>query len=145
MEDWTAIRALRACAVSIKAIARQLGISRNTVRRALRGDDPPDMNEAVKPPSRRSTLFVSEGPKARPWSTVGTLIHVGWLPHVIPPSEVLPRTMCARISWHIGDTRIPSFREQAFRPNPPRIRLDRLSTTHRCEERSQGRSAGRTK
>ncbi|WP_157935348.1 IS21 family transposase [Kyrpidia spormannii] len=53
IEDWTAIRALHARGVSIKAIARQLGISRNTVRRALRGDDPPKY--VRKKPSARAT------------------------------------------------------------------------------------------
>lgn len=42
VEDWAEIRRLhRAEGMGIKAIARQLGIARNTVRAALRSDDPP--------------------------------------------------------------------------------------------------------
>ena len=42
MEDWAEIRRLhRAEGMPIKAIARRLGISRNTVRRALAADGPP--------------------------------------------------------------------------------------------------------
>lgn len=42
MEDWAEIRRLhRAEQVPIKAIARKLGISKNTVRRALRASEPP--------------------------------------------------------------------------------------------------------
>jgi DNA-binding CsgD family transcriptional regulator len=38
MEDWVTIRCLRAKGQSIKKIAKLLKISRNSVRRALRGD-----------------------------------------------------------------------------------------------------------
>ncbi len=42
MEDWAEIRRLhRAEGMGIKAIARRLGIARNTVREALRSDGPP--------------------------------------------------------------------------------------------------------
>ena len=41
MEAWTAIRYLHAQGKSIRAIARELGLSRNTVRTALRKDAPP--------------------------------------------------------------------------------------------------------
>ena len=42
MEDWAEIRRLhRRDGVPIKVIARSMGISKNTVRRALRGDRPP--------------------------------------------------------------------------------------------------------
>jgi transposase len=42
VEDWAEIRRLhRAEGVSIKEIARRLGVARNTVRSALRADDPP--------------------------------------------------------------------------------------------------------
>lgn len=42
MEDWAEIRRLhRAEGMPIKAIARQLGIARNTVRRALAAEEPP--------------------------------------------------------------------------------------------------------
>ena len=42
VEDWAEIRRLnRAERLGIKAIARRLGIARNTVRAALRSDAPP--------------------------------------------------------------------------------------------------------
>jgi transposase len=42
VEDWAEIRRLhRAEGLSIKAIVRRLGVSRNTVREALRSDEPP--------------------------------------------------------------------------------------------------------
>ncbi len=42
MEDWAEIRRLnRAERMGIKAIARRLGLARNTVRGALRSDTPP--------------------------------------------------------------------------------------------------------
>ena len=42
MEDWAEIRRLhRAENMGVKAIARHLGIARNTVRAALRSDAPP--------------------------------------------------------------------------------------------------------
>ena len=49
MEDWAEIRRLhRAENVPIKAIARQLGIARNTVRAALASDTPPKYQRAGK-------------------------------------------------------------------------------------------------
>ena len=41
VEAWTTIRYLHAQGQSIRAIAKELSLSRNTVRTALRGDDPP--------------------------------------------------------------------------------------------------------
>jgi transposase len=42
LEDWAEIRRLhRAEKMPIKAIARMLGVSKNTVRRALRASEPP--------------------------------------------------------------------------------------------------------
>lgn len=49
MEDWAEIRRLhRAEGVPIKAIARRLGIARNTVRAALASDEPPRYQRAGK-------------------------------------------------------------------------------------------------
>jgi transposase len=47
VEDWAEIRRLhRAEGLSIKAIARRLGLARNTVRDALRSDEPPRYERA---------------------------------------------------------------------------------------------------
>ncbi|GAA3685062.1 hypothetical protein GCM10022267_84820 [Lentzea roselyniae] len=49
VEDWAEIRCLRrAEGMPIKAIVRQLGISRNTVRRALAADAPPRYQRPAK-------------------------------------------------------------------------------------------------
>jgi transposase len=49
VEDWAEIRRLhRAEGMPIRAIARQLGVGRNTVRRALAADGPPKYRRAVK-------------------------------------------------------------------------------------------------
>ncbi|MBE0433610.1 IS21 family transposase [candidate division WOR-3 bacterium] len=45
MDEWFTIKTLKAKGVSIKKIARQLGLSRNTVRRYLRGEGPPRYNK----------------------------------------------------------------------------------------------------
>ena len=50
MEDWAEIRRLhRAEGVSISEVARQLGISRSTVRAALASDRPPEYERAAQP------------------------------------------------------------------------------------------------
>jgi len=41
VEAWTTIRYLHAQGTPIRAICRELGVSRKAVRRALRGDEPP--------------------------------------------------------------------------------------------------------
>ena len=49
VEDWAEIRRLhRAEGLSIKAIARRTGLSRNTVRAALRADEPPQYRRPAK-------------------------------------------------------------------------------------------------
>jgi transposase len=49
VEDWAEIRRLhRAEGMPIKAIARQLGVGRNTVRRALAAESPPKYQRATK-------------------------------------------------------------------------------------------------
>jgi IS30 family transposase len=49
VEDWAEIRRLhRAEGLGIKAIARRLGVARNTVRDALRSDGPPRYARAGK-------------------------------------------------------------------------------------------------
>ena len=49
MEAWTTIRYLHAQGTPIRAICRELGVSRNTVRQALRGDSPAKYERPPKP------------------------------------------------------------------------------------------------
>ena len=49
MEDWAEIRRLhRAEGMPIKAIARRMGISKNTVKRALAAEEPPKYQRASR-------------------------------------------------------------------------------------------------
>ena len=49
MEDWAEIRRLRrAEGMAIQAIARRLGVARNTVKKALASDRPPQYRRAVR-------------------------------------------------------------------------------------------------
>ena len=49
MEAWTTIRYLHAQGTPIRAICRELGVFRNTVRQALRGDSPAKYERPPKP------------------------------------------------------------------------------------------------
>ena len=49
MEAWTTIRYLHAEGTPIRAICRELGVSRNTVRQALRGESPPKYERPPRP------------------------------------------------------------------------------------------------
>jgi transposase len=49
VEAWTTIRYLHAQGQSIRAIARELGVSRNTVRKALHGDGPRHYSRPKRP------------------------------------------------------------------------------------------------
>ena len=50
VEDWAEIRRLyRAEGLSIKEIVRRLGVSRNTVRAAVRSDSPPEFKRQPRP------------------------------------------------------------------------------------------------
>lgn len=52
LEEWVDIVSLHKQGISIKAIARRLGLSRNTVRAALRRDGPPERTPQGRPPSK---------------------------------------------------------------------------------------------
>lgn len=81
MEDWAEIRRLhRAEGMPIKAIVRQLGVSRNTVRRALAAEGPPRYQR----PARGSIVDAVE-PQVRQllaqWPTMPTTViaeRIGW-------------------------------------------------------------------
>lgn len=49
MDTWTTIRYLRAQGESIRSIARRVHVARNTVRAALRDDNPPTYSRAPRP------------------------------------------------------------------------------------------------
>lgn len=49
VEAWTTIRYLKAQGLGTRTIAKELGISRNTVRRALKGDSPPRYRRPRRP------------------------------------------------------------------------------------------------
>ncbi|QBQ54426.1 IS21 family transposase [Nitrosococcus wardiae] len=48
LEGWMEIRILHRQGLGIRAIARRLGVSRNTVRKALRGEEPPRYRRRVR-------------------------------------------------------------------------------------------------
>lgn len=81
MEDWAEIRRLhRSEGLPIKVIARQLGIGRNTVRRALRAEGPPDRSRAP-----RGSLVDEFEPQIREllslWPTMPATViaqRIGW-------------------------------------------------------------------
>jgi transposase len=52
LEEWVDIMALHRQGVPIKEIARQVGVSRNTVKRALRREGPPARTPQRRPPSK---------------------------------------------------------------------------------------------
>ena len=95
VEDWAEIRRLhRAKGMEIRAIARRLGVARNTVRDALRSDEPPRYVRA----------------KQARWSVDPEIQRLlGEFPE-------MPATVIAeRIGWNRGVT-IPSDRVPDLRP-----------------------------
>ncbi len=78
MDVWAEVRRLhRSERVTIKQIARDLGIGRNTVRRALRGEEPPDRHRGprgskVDPFVPQIRALLAEHPKM-PASVTATL------------------------------------------------------------------------
>lgn len=63
MEDWAEIRRLhRAEQMQVRAIARHLGISKNTVKRALASDRPPKCERPAKG-SVVDAVEVEDGPR----------------------------------------------------------------------------------
>jgi len=60
VEKWTVVRYLHAQGLSQRAIAKKLGISRNTVRRALETDEPPKYVRASEAISKKLQPFVDD-------------------------------------------------------------------------------------
>lgn len=104
VEDWAEIRRLhRAEGVSIKALARRFGLSRNTIRSALRSDDPPRYVRRAMP----SALDVVE-PDIR---------------RLLRATPHMPATVVAeRIGWERGLTilreRVRELRPLYLPPDP---------------------------
>jgi hypothetical protein len=98
VEDWAEVRRLhRAEGMPIKAIARQLGIGRNTVRRALAADGPPCYQRPAK-----GSAVVLGGVCGWGWCVAwgwfgdraGGVVRIGWVRiGVIAPGAVRPGTM----------------------------------------------------
>lgn len=104
MEDWAEIRRLRrAEGMAIKAIVRRLGVSRNTVRRALASDEPPRYRRAAK-----GSIVDAVEPQIRAL--------LGEFPDM--PSTVIAE----RVGWSRGKTvlfdRIAALRPLYRRPDP---------------------------
>jgi transposase len=112
VEDWAEIRGLhRSERVPIKVIARALGISKNTVRAALRSDGPPKYERVP----RGSSVDVAE-PRIR--ALLGTC-------------PTMPATVIAeRIGWTHGMT-VLTERVRELRPAP----YGMVSTTVRTARR----------
>lgn len=93
VEDWAEIRRLhRAEGVSIKEIARRLGLARNTVRSALRAEGPPSFRRERRPsavdvfePQIRALLAQHPRMPASViaervgWSRSSSVFRAGWL------------------------------------------------------------------
>lgn len=104
MEDWAEIRRLHSAeGMAIKAIVRQLGISRNAVRRALASDSPPSYSR----PAKRSVVDAVE-PQIR---------------ELLRATPTMPATVIAeRIGWEHGLTvlkdRVRELRPYYLPPDP---------------------------
>ena len=97
VEDWAEIRRLhRSEGLAIKAISRELGVSRNAVRRALASDSPPQY-------SRRSAGSVVDAVEPR-------------IRELLQQTPTMPATVIAeRIGWGHGLT-VLKDRVRALRP-----------------------------
>lgn len=104
VEDWAEIRRLhRAEGLGIKAIARRLGLARNTVRDALRSDEPPRYERAP-----RGSAVDAVEPRVR---------------ELLGEFPTMPATVIAeRIGWERGITilrdRIAELRPLFVPPDP---------------------------
>ncbi|WP_422879782.1 IS21 family transposase [Nocardioides glacieisoli] len=104
VEDWAEIRRLHSAeGMAIKAIVRQLGISRNAVRRALASDSPPSYSR----PAKRSVVDAVE-PQIR---------------ELLRATPTMPATVIAeRIGWEHGLTvlkdRVRELRPYYLPPDP---------------------------
>lgn len=137
MEDWAEIRRLhRAEGMAIKAIARRLEVSRNTVRKALASHEPPRYQRAVK-----GSIVDAVEPQIR--------VLLAEFPDM--PTTVIME----RVGWTRGKTvfadRVQQLRPLFRRPDPSQ-RTDYLPGSWRsviCGSRRRtcrwalGRSAGR--
>jgi len=101
VEDWAEIRRLhRAERVPIKVIARTLGISKNTVRHALRSDGPPRYERGPA-----GSLVDAVEPRIR---------------ELLSVTPTMPATVVAeRIGWeHSIRTRVSQLRPVYLPPDP---------------------------
>lgn len=108
VEDWAEIRRLhRAEQMPIRAIARHLGISKNTVKRALANDRPPKYER----PSKGSAVDVVEGQ----------------IRELLRQTPTMPATVIAeRIGWERG---ITILKERVRELRPAYLPADPVSRT----------------
>src|SRR5437660_7377369 len=104
LEDWAEIRRLRkAEKLSIKEISRKLNVARNTVRTAIRSDEPPVFHRQPRP----SAVDAAE-----------PLIHELLKEHPRMPATVIAE----RIDWQRGmtilNTRVREMRPLYLPPDP---------------------------
>ncbi|MFF2126489.1 hypothetical protein ACFVW1_13950 [Streptomyces olivochromogenes] len=97
VEDWAEIRRLhRAGQVPHRAIARHLGISTNTVNRALANDRPPQYRQ----PAKGSAVDTVEE-LSRPWSTLRAASPPSWADATARPGWIRP-ALLARSRVAVG-------------------------------------------
>ena len=104
MEDWAEIRRLhRAEGMPVKAIARVMGISRNTVRAAIASDQPPKYQR----PAKGSIVDAAEP----------------WIRELLKAYPTMPATVIAeRIGWdrsvRVLRARVAELRPAYLAPDP---------------------------
>jgi transposase len=114
VEDWAEIRRLhRAEGMPIKAIARRLGVGRNTVRRALGADEPPKYQRAAKG-SIVDEVEAQVRELLAGWPTMPATViaeRIGWTRSLTVLKDrvrelrplYLPADPCSRTEYHPGE------------------------------------------
>jgi hypothetical protein len=143
MEDWAEIRRLhRSEGMAIKAIARRLGLARNTVRAALAADSPPRYEraaagsrcDAFEPAIRLLLAKLPElGGKPKPGPTTPTVALRGADLQRQSPDDAWHRSAPATVGplWHPTAGGGTAQRQ----PDRPRMACCRLGVASACRHR----------